>query len=55
MREQNAREQVVTYRCNRAVLFNSALFHETDVVQFADAYVGRRVNMTYLFGAQLGD
>ncbi len=55
LREQNAGEQVVTYRCNRAVLFNSALFHETDAVHFADTYVGRRVNMTYLFGAQLGD
>ena len=55
LREQHAGEQVVTYRCNRAVLFNSALFHETDAVHFADTYVGRRVNMTYLFGAQLGD
>ena len=55
LREQNAGEQVVTYRCNRAVLFNSALFHETDVVNFVDTYVGRRVNMTYLFGTQLID
>ncbi len=43
----------VPYRCNRAVLFNSALFHETDELHFADAYEGRRVNMTYLFGRQL--
>ncbi|MDI9331632.1 MAG: tetratricopeptide repeat protein [Alphaproteobacteria bacterium] len=55
LRQKNSGEQVVTYRCNRAVLFNSALFHETDTVNFADTYVDRRVNMTYLFGEQLGD
>jgi tetratricopeptide (TPR) repeat protein len=55
LREQGAKERVVTYRCNRAVLFNSALFHETDSIRFADSYQGRRVNMTYLFGEQLGD
>lgn len=43
----------IPYRCNRAVLFNSALFHETDELHFADAYEARRVNMTYLFGRQL--
>jgi hypothetical protein len=43
----------VPYRCNRAVLFNSALFHETDRIDFVDRYEGRRVNMTYLFGRQL--
>lgn len=40
----------VPYRCNRAVLFNSAYFHETDELHFADIYEGRRVNITYLFG-----
>jgi hypothetical protein len=55
LKSKQSKEQVVTYRCNRAVLFNSALFHETDVVHFEDTYVGRRVNMTYLFGQQLND
>ena len=40
----------VPYRCNRAVLFNSAYFHETDQIRFADGYESRRVNITYLFG-----
>lgn len=43
----------VPYRCNRAVLFNSALFHETDRIDFVDSYEARRINMTYLFGRQL--
>lgn len=43
----------VPHRCNRAVLFNSALFHETDTIRFRDSYESRRVNMTYLFGQQL--
>jgi hypothetical protein len=43
----------VPYRANRAVLFDSTLFHETDEIKFVDSYLGRRVNMTYLFGVQL--
>ncbi len=43
----------VPYRCNRAVLFNSALFHETDRLEFVDRYEARRINVTYLFGRQL--
>lgn len=44
---------VVPHGCNRAVLFNSALFHETDRLQFREGYETRRVNITYLFGKQL--
>jgi len=52
--EQNQAKCVtVPHRCNRAVLFNSALFHETDTIRFVDSYESRRVNMTYLFGRQL--
>lgn len=40
----------VPYRCNRAVLFNSAYFHETDQIRFEEGYESRRVNITYLFG-----
>lgn len=43
----------VPYKQNRAVLFNSALFHETDKIDFVDEYEGRRINITYLFGNQL--
>ena len=43
----------VPHRCNRAVLFNSALFHETDEIHFREGYANRRINITYLFGRGL--
>ncbi len=48
--EAGARKCVVPHRCNRAVLFNSKLFHETDVIDFKTGYENRRINVTYLFG-----
>lgn len=49
----NSKSMTVPYQENRAVLFNSALFHETDKINFDEGYEKRRVNMTYLFGNQL--
>jgi tetratricopeptide (TPR) repeat protein len=43
----------IPYRCNRAVLFNSTLFHETDKIHFKEGYENRRINITYLFGKGL--
>lgn len=40
----------VPYRANRAVAFNSDLFHETDDVTFRDDYLSRRINITLLYG-----
>ena len=34
--EQGAREITIPYRANRAVLFNSDLFHETDDIAFKE-------------------
>ena len=48
--EAGARKCVVHYKCNRAVLFNSKLFHETDLINFKEGYENRRINVTYLFG-----
>jgi tetratricopeptide (TPR) repeat protein len=53
LEQHGAKCVTVPHRCNRAVLFNSALFHETDTIRFVDRYENRRVNMTYLFGRQL--
>lgn len=53
LEKHETKSVVVPHRCNRAVLFNSALFHETDNIHFRDEYEGRRVNITYLFGTQL--
>jgi tetratricopeptide (TPR) repeat protein len=40
----------VPYRQNRAVIFNSDLFHATAPLNFKPGYVNRRVNVTMLFG-----
>ena len=38
------------YRENRAVLFDSRLFHGTDAPDFAPGYENHRINITMLFG-----
>ena len=53
LKDNNANCTYIPYKFNRAVLFNSAYFHETDEINFKDEYVGRRVNNTYLFGRRL--
>lgn len=40
----------IPYRQNRAVLFNSRLFHGTHAPDFAPGYHNHRVNITMLFG-----
>ena len=40
----------IPYRANRAVVFNSDLFHETDEIAFKDDYLSRRINITLLYG-----
>jgi tetratricopeptide (TPR) repeat protein len=50
LKEQNSRPVTVPYRANRAVIFDSDLFHETDVINFKPGYENRRINITLLFG-----
>jgi len=40
----------VPYRENRAVIFDSALFHHTDEFTFKEGYANRRINLTILYG-----
>ncbi len=40
----------IPYRCNRAVLFHSTLFHRSDPFHFRDSFENRRMNVTMLFG-----
>lgn len=40
----------IPYRANRAVIFDSNLFHKTDKITFADGYENRRINITMLYG-----
>ena len=53
LEDNNANCTNIPYKFNRAVLFNSAYFHETDEIDFKDVYEGRRINNTYLFGNRL--
>ena len=40
----------VPHRQNRAVIFNSNLFHKSDAFRFNEGYENRRINITILFG-----
>lgn len=42
----------VPYRANRAVIFDSDLFHATDRPQFRDGFRNRRINITLLYGSR---
>ncbi len=48
--EKDAKSLTIPYRANRAVIFDSDLFHETDRIAFKDGYANRRINITMLFG-----
>ncbi|MBX7199848.1 MAG: tetratricopeptide repeat protein [Rhodospirillaceae bacterium] len=45
-----AKPRIVPYRANRAVIFDSDLFHKTDEIDFKDGYLNRRINLTLLYG-----
>jgi tetratricopeptide (TPR) repeat protein len=55
LRNTGAKSITVPYRANRAVIFDSDLFHETDVIRFRDGYENRRINVTMLYGRRAGD
>ena len=44
----------IPYRCNRAAIFDSDLFHRTDDFRFRPGYANRRVNVTLLYGERAG-
>ena len=48
--QQSTRKMRVPYRQNRAVIFHSRLFHETEPFQFKDGFENMRINLTFLFG-----
>ena len=52
LEEKKAKCENIPYQFNRAVLFNSAYFHETDKIDFKSGYESRRINITYLFGTR---
>ncbi len=42
----------IPYRCNRCVLFDSSLVHESGELRFRAGYENRRTNVTMLFGGR---
>ncbi|MFJ2868309.1 tetratricopeptide repeat protein [Kitasatospora sp. NPDC087314] len=53
--DRRATVRKIPYRANRAVIFNSDLFHATQGVRFAPGYTNRRINITFLFGDREND
>jgi hypothetical protein len=52
---QGVRPTRIAYRQNRAVIFNSDLFHGTEEVKFRQNYESRRINVTMLYGDREAD
>jgi tetratricopeptide (TPR) repeat protein len=50
LKRADARPVTIPYRSNRAVIFDSDLFHETDTIRFKEGYLNRRINVTLLYG-----
>lgn len=55
LRRQGSQAIEIPYRENRAVIFNSDLFHGTSAVHFRPEYDSRRVNITMLYGERARD
>jgi tetratricopeptide (TPR) repeat protein len=47
---RGAKARRVPHRQNRAVIFDSDLFHESDAIHFREGYENRRINVTMLYG-----
>ena len=50
LEQAGARPITIPYRANRAVIFDSDLFHKTDQISFKPGYLNRRINVTMLYG-----
>lgn len=50
----DSKRVMVPHKRNRAVIFNSNLFHETQIPRFRPGYKNRRINLTLLFGRRCG-
>lgn len=55
LERQQAHSTTIHYRQNRAIIFNSDLFHATAGLRFRSGYENRRVNITMLYGEREND
>jgi hypothetical protein len=50
LEQEQAPVTIVPHRTNRAVIFDSALYHRTDHCDFREGYLNKRINVSLLFG-----
>ena len=50
LKPTNYAKVTIPHKQNRAVIFDSALFHHTDEFKFKSGYENRRINLTLLYG-----
>jgi len=50
LRPTNFANVTIPHKQNRAVIFDSSLFHQTDRYKFKPGYENRRINLTILYG-----
>ncbi|MFM0330103.1 tetratricopeptide repeat protein [Paraburkholderia strydomiana] len=55
LRRQASAAVTIPYRQNRAIIFNSDLFHATAAVSFRPGYENHRINVTMLYGDREDD
>ncbi|WP_269623980.1 tetratricopeptide repeat protein [Prochlorococcus marinus] len=55
LKNSKGNTKVIPHNENRAVIFNSNLFHETDNYEFKEGYENRRINITMLFGNRINN
>ena len=46
---KNTDSITIPYKANRAIVFDSRLYHATDNINFKDDYINRRINVTFLY------
>jgi hypothetical protein len=50
LKQHEGSRLVVPHRENRGVMFNSDMFHESDVIDFKPGYENHRTNIVMLYG-----
>ena len=53
IKSKNVQPVKITYKSNRAVLFDGSYFHKTNGVSMKEGYENMRISYTYLFGKNL--
>ena len=50
LKRSKSKMKRIKYKSNRAIIFNSNLFHASDNFHFKKSYENRRINVTFLYG-----